>query len=628
MFEINEEYFRMKEELEIILEENGFINLDEKIKEEILYEFSLEKEDYEIREEKELKPTDLKYTIMLKQAIIKTFEKYKDVIIDDVEDTDIEDDYSEESDAQIRGNDRLKAKKEEYIVLDDDSELEEIHRKGIDDSKIVRSTERYLIKDSLLDCFTLLLYDLSALSDNETINNYLMQNQPNPTKENVNDKYYLLVATLLFTLENFFNHKRLDSFMEKDYSKRIYDGLRLDDILYLDTNDIPLSLDEPSSLDYYERIAATANDKLVDTQTHAFKPNVICQAIRNAFAHHEWNLGQDGRIQLYKKDKSGPKTFNIAIDSNNLDILVTAILEEELKDKFKVFYKYYEKIFSYTGWLINPHENKEIINEFISDCISSEIITEEEIKGKTDDEVYRILSDKIVKLISIRTLSEYIEITNNSEYQTFDSSFVRITAPNPYNRALPSQMTKKYKIEALINTITNTYFVHMGIKKSQKEATDFSALNLSKEYIRIYNAEEIADRDRKIKKHEDLIKQYEATIEKYKNDKQKVAKYTSLIERQKELIEENKATCEKNLNNPSSEVIFNHIRNSCAHGRLNIYFDDPRNPDISNAKIYFEDKDETGKLSFKATIHLTDLLNIMLSPYIDKNLIESSNIAL
>ena len=628
MFEINEEYFRMKEELEIILEENGFINLDEKIKEEILYEFSLEKEDYEIREEKELKPTDLKYTIMLKQAIIKTFEKYKDVIIDDVEDTDIEDDYSEESDAQIRGNDRLKAKKEEYIVLDDDSELEEIHRKGIDDSKIVRSTERYLIKDSLLDCFTLLLYDLSALSDNETINNYLMQNQPNPTKENVNDKYYLLVATLLFTLENFFNHKRLDSFMEKDYSKRIYDGLRLDDILYLDTNDIPLSLDEPSSLDYYERIAATANDKLVDTQTQAFKPNVICQAIRNAFAHHEWNLGQDGRIQLYKKDKSGPKTFNIAIDSNNLDILVTAILEEELKDKFKVFYKYYEKIFSYTGWLINPYENKEIINEFISDCISSEIITEDEIKGKTDDEVYRILSDKIVKLISIRTLSEYIEITNNSEYQTFDSSFVRITAPNPYNRALPSQMTKKYKIEALINTITNTYFVHMGITKSQKEATDFSALNLSEEYIRIYNAEEIAERDRKIKKHEDLIKQYEATIEKYKNDKQKVNRYTSLIERQKELIEENKATCEKNLNNPSSEVIFNHIRNSCAHGRLSIYFDDPVNPDISNAKIYFEDKDETGKLSFKATIHLTDLLNIMLSPYMDKNLIESSNIAL
>lgn len=111
MFEINEEYFRMKEELEIILEENGFISLDEKIKEEILYEFSIEKEDYEIRKEKELKPTDIRYTIMLKQAMIKTFEKYQGVTINEVEDTDTEDDYSEESDAQIRGNDRLRAKK-------------------------------------------------------------------------------------------------------------------------------------------------------------------------------------------------------------------------------------------------------------------------------------------------------------------------------------------------------------------------------------------------------------------------------------------------------------------------------------------------------------------------------------
>ena len=98
----NDEFFEMKDFVKNILIEEGLENLHDNLKEAILNEFSAKVEDYNMANDTTLSSTSPEYRKLLLATIKFVLENNKDVAFRSFNTYDvIEDDYSEQSDAQI-----------------------------------------------------------------------------------------------------------------------------------------------------------------------------------------------------------------------------------------------------------------------------------------------------------------------------------------------------------------------------------------------------------------------------------------------------------------------------------------------------------------------------------------------
>lgn len=615
-----DEYIEIKDEIINRLETKGKYNIKEKIIDAIVYEFYAIKDYYEYKYNRILLNDSLIYYKIMDLSIDITLKNY-DIksIYEDEEDIKIEDDYSEESDAQI-----IKIPHIIHIEEDEktyiDEQLEEINSIDYNFIRSISKKEEneYQVKEDISEAFKLLLKKYSNMNNHPLIQQYLELSPEIYTKENIIDMYYLLISTLLFKINLFYKNK-LDTVMSSKEQSQEYDGINIEEIIFLDHDNNPINIyGEILGENYFLTIAQNGNDSIFSENSLTFLPEIFCKNIRNAFAHHAWKFSKDGRLYFYHVNQTtGKKDFNIAIDKKNLDATIYAILKTCLKDKYKIYLKYYKDMYDYNGLYEFDFTSQEEIQKVIKLFKETQIISEEEISNMLDektsqydiDKVKEYINEKLENLAFIKTLAEELDdIKYVNQIYTYNFSFYKITESH-YETKIPPEIKNKYLSNAMIITILNAFFVHMNLDKTFIRKVDFSSLTPTPEYIKLLEEQ----RDKQILKHTLIIENAKTDLTTYKNVPKKVENLNKKIERENQHIETIKETFENKKKLKNTESVFNHIRNSIAHGNIEIIDDGNKlvikdiEPDSNNREI-----------TFGATIEINKLLEIILNPLIEK----------
>ncbi len=617
-----EEHVSITEQVKKELRRLGYYNQIEKKIDAIAYEFYSTKKTIEDKHDIIIKPNTQKYHELLIDAINHVLGNYRNVIIDDEMTDTIEDDYSEESDAQLRRKPHIIYIEEDIDDFEYDEEYEEIYPQDYKFliNKTLRKESKYKTKEDISKAFKLLLHELLYVNPNATIRQYLTQKDVTYLPEDYQDKNYLLISTLLFKINSFYKGK-LNTVMSSNTTSSVYDGIEIDELIYLNQNDRPISRESEIQYDdYYVMVNQNGNNSIFNSKGN-FMPEEYCKNIRNAFAHHAWNFTSDGRIHLFHLDpNTSQKDLNLAIDRKNLDATVYAILETCLKDKYKAFYQYYNYMYDFEEPLDLDLKTQEEIKNLVELFIAVGILTQEEVKDMYDEvtdeydinKLQKYLEPKIEDMTFIKVLSEYIDsaIDQSKDYQ-YSFSFYEITESNQFEVNVPDKIKSKCLIDAIIITILNTYFVHMNFDEAYIQNLDLSQITPSSDYIKLLEKQ----RDDQILKHNVAIANLQSDLITYKNAPKKIATINAKILREQTQIETIKQTCENKKKNLNTQAIFTHIRNSLAHGNIKI---------IDNGKkVVIKDYDTNSRnkrLTFEGTIELDKLLEIMLISLINREL--------
>ena len=207
-------------------------------------------------------------------------------------------------------------------------------------------------------------------------------------------------------------------------------------------------------------------------------------------------------------------------------------------------------------------------------------------------------------------LAEYIddEVFIKENY-TCTFTFYNITSPKYEYIEIPEKVRHKYLSDAIIVTILNTFFVHLNLDAITINSLDFSSIIPSQKYIEILEKQ----RDEQILKHEIIIANAQSDLKTYKNIPKKVANLNKKIEREKNNIEIIKQTFENKKNMKNTENVFNHIRNSIAHGNIEI-INDGRKIVIKD----YETQNDNQEITFEGEIETNKLLEIIINSLIEK----------
>ncbi|MDD3452937.1 MAG: hypothetical protein PHN42_01500 [Bacilli bacterium] len=525
------------------------------------------------------------------------------------------------------------------------------------------------INSSKIDYFSLcknqLLNEINLLLVNEDENEFSAES------ENKNfDYFWSLITTTLLTSEKLCGKEKIDSFIDnKDFLESIEEiilkyGVNVSNYYcesfgnyFLDENNEVINpfyeLELPDiENDIYNNKNYGCNDLIVENN----KINYIklVKRIRNALAHSNYEVLNNDYIKIYHYENN-KLDLNIVINKLIVLTIIDEINEKVLKTYSEFFFQYKESC--HPLWFNENISDEEII----SHILSFKIINKDEIikilkeskktKEYHEKEQNSLLKKEIIfgliykkispffKMAQVLDLIIYEKYKNNEKLEEY--FYHKYGLYNYYSEPISKAKEKKEKFKLLFLSLLNIIFLHNFNNKVDIKIVDFSYFNIDKNVLNgiienIYNDINLIQEDieNKFVKKKDMLSEknilskrldnnyrnnnyYNVVLpQKIDDSKQKLINLENSIHEKKvqiykklfEIIElKNQSFFDEGF----SKMILRHIRNSLAHG--NVYF--VQEIDLNNLlnnDICFEDYSPNDKqLSFKTTINVKDLFNII-----------------
>ena len=521
-------------------------------------------------------------------------------------------------------------------------------------------------------------FDSNSTINGYSINNYGMMEEP--TKEEI-DEYeeaeFLYDKNFLLEYQDYITQKYKDSIYEPDNQEMIVFEKK-----YNFDHEIDYNPDDYTGDDYNDWAEEEYNEALAtlpETLKNKDIPNInmIIQCIRNALAHNQFNITEEG-LSMYSKD-SNTGLINFECVISNIDMI--EILEKYINMLFNgqniikipyILYLYYSDIgdrrdrIEYNNLkdiLYNEFKLLNLENEYlkiISDVENditlnrNEYLKDYDKEGNLSKEEYldierRIILinflkkfftenqkiiDKECKLLEVlfvlESFNNQLEENwydvynaynyNNDDIINLDNSEVMIYHKFPwlYHVNIPIDIRG---FIAKMNVLFNLLFVQCSYENINKDQIDLSMMIINSEYIDEKNKIFSLQIDKIKAKCDKSLKKIDELNNAINSGRVGVEKQ-ELLDAMKDDLLRMRANVRKlkaewtsatSFNNLS---IFNHIRNSFAHGSYTIQI--PKNEmDLKSFNIIIRDYEpETDKLTFSGTISIYDLLTQLLKPEI------------
>lgn len=387
---------------------------------------------------------------------------------------------------------------------------------------------------------------------------------------------------------------------------------------------------------------------------------------RNALAHSNYEVLDEKNIRLYHYNRGTKKLdFNVILDPSVI-VLIVDELNEIANEKYSEFMESYVQGPS-EKWM-HMELNDEVIKKYI---LSFDVVGEDEvasiIEGVNSNETFTSLDvekqfEFINKLIYEKIkpsydagviINDYLycnpdrRIVSDSLYEKYDifqylsSDFYNTSTSNANDDVYVQNKFKFLLLSLLESSILNGY----NFNENKEIGTiDFSGMHLDEEILKLFLIqngvksfkkkellEQLSDRNiHEINKKIELINKKQALIDQHNldNDYFNIVLPTQIHELENDVrelgnqnvinvveIEKIKSQgCMYNYEENLSHFIFNHLRNSLAHG----YVKFPNNINLSNVSdmmITFEDynPDNKKELTFRGTMKFGDLLTVITS---------------
>lgn len=400
---------------------------------------------------------------------------------------------------------------------------------------------------------------------------------------------------------------------------------------------------------------------------------------RNSLAHSNYEVIDEEHIRLYHYNKNTKKLdFNIILEPSII-VLIIDELNEIASNKYSYFMPYYYDP-SNSVLLEDEITDNSIIEymlsfEMFDEAVAINIL--DEIKNKksftnalTDEDKVVVINETIYEKIRPAydvgvILNTYLYCDENgkiladelyNKYGIFDylnSEYYNTTESN-INDNVYVQNKFKFLLLALLNcSLLNGYNINEG---KDIETIDFGKMNINEVTFKKFleknahktntlidlmekevekNKKEFNEKTKSIDKKQEILAAHNidndyfnvilpAQIDNLKKERTNIIAsnvYTTL-EIEKAKREGSMYNFDKNI----SQFIFNHLRNSLAHG----YVKFPKIINLSNVSdmvITFEDynPDNKKELTFCGSMRLGDLLNVITSCKYVNNIMEINN---
>lgn len=386
---------------------------------------------------------------------------------------------------------------------------------------------------------------------------------------------------------------------------------------------------------------------------------------RNALAHSNYEVIDENHIRLYHYNTNTKKLdFNVILEPSII-VLIADELNEIASDKYSYFMVYYNE--PSNSLLLEDEITDEKIIEYMLSFdmfdrdvalnILNEIKNKEEyLNAKLDDDkvvvINKAIYEKIKPVYDVGIiLNEYLYCDKNGrivddelydKYGVFNylnSEYYNTVEVN-INDNIYVQNKFKFLLLALLNcSLLNGYNINEG---KDIGIIDFSKMNVDEEIVMkfleknsvktSYIIEELGkeiEKNKKlmdeksilIAKRQDILKKHNmdndyfnivlpSEINKLKTEQMKIneSNISIFLEIEKVKKQGSMYNFDKNI----SQFIFNHLRNSLAHGYVK-FPDNINLANISDVIINFEDynPDDKKELTFRGSIKLGDLLTII-----------------
>lgn len=388
---------------------------------------------------------------------------------------------------------------------------------------------------------------------------------------------------------------------------------------------------------------------------------------RNALAHSNYEVIDENHIRLYHYNANTKKLdFNVILEPS-LIVLIVDELNEIASDKYSYFMDYYYDP-SFSTLLETEIIDETIIQYMLSfDMFDEEIASSilNEIKNKkeylnvtTDKEKVIIINETIYERIKPAydvgiIINDYLycdetgKIISDELYDKYGvfnylNSEYYNTSEGNINDDVYVQNKFKFLLLALLNcSLLNGYNINEG---KNIGIIDFSKMNIDKDTLKQFcknnhlktlneinimkqeidkNEKQLEKKAIAINKKRDILMKHNidndyfnnvlpSQIQKLESERMNItaSNICTLFELEKAKLQ----GCSYNFRKNISQFIFNHLRNSLAHG----YVTFQKNIDLSNvsdAIITFEDynPDNKKELTFRGSIKVGSLLTVITS---------------
>ena len=525
---------------------------------------------------------------------------------------------------------------------------------------------------------------LHRFDSNSTINGYSVHEyglMEAPTKEEIveqEDAELLDNPTYLFEYQDYIDSKYRDSIYEPDDQEQI-----IFEEKYNFDHGIDYNPDDYYTYDGYSDWIEEEYNKALATLPEMLKngdmPNInmIIQCIRNALAHSQFNITEDG-LSMYSKDSTtGLVNFECVISNMDMIEILEKYIDTVFHEKkivkipyimFLIFndtidgadkfgYDELKGILNIEFKLLNlENEYLKIINDVEEDIRinRNKYLGNHDKEDNLSEEEYLEVDRRIVlvnlvqnffiknmtiiskecKLLEILFILEDFDrqleqnsfnIYKNHEYKhddIIDLDNLEATIYQKYSWLYTIDISVDVKsFIAKIAVLLNLLFVQCSYENINKDQIDLSMMIINNEYLdeknKIFSSqiEKIkAKCDKSLKKIDELNnainsgrvgEEKQELLDAMKDDLWRMRANVSKLK--------SEWTSAISFNNSS---IFNHIRNSFAHGSYTIQI--PENEmDLKLFNIIIRDYEpETNKLTFSGTISIYDILTQILKPEI------------
>ena len=524
---------------------------------------------------------------------------------------------------------------------------------------------------------------LHKFDSNSTINGYSANDygmMEGMTKEEIDE--YEEVESLsnkdfLFEYQDYIAKKYKDSIYEPDDQEMIVFEKKYNFDHGIDYN--PDDYDGGSYNDWAEEEYNEALATLPEILKNKDMPNInmIIQCIRNALAHNQFNITEEGLSMYSKNNETGLINFECVI--SNIDMI--EILEKYINMVFsekriikipyilnlyfcgnvdrrnEIGYNKLKDILSREFRLLKlDNEYLKIINDVENDITvnRNEYLKEYDKEGNLSEEEYLDIErrnilvnfakqffiknqgiiDKECKLLEVlfvlESFNNQLEENwydvysaynyNQDDIINFNNSEVMIYNKFPwlYHVNIPIDIRD---FIAKMTVLFNLLFVQCSYENINKDQIDLSMMTINSEYIDEKNNIFSSQIDRIKAKCDKSLKKIDE-LNNAINTGRVGGEKQELLDAMKDDLWRMRANVNKlkaewtsaiSFNNSS---IFNHIRNSFAHGSYTIQI--PENEmDLKSFNIMIRDYEpETNKLTFSGTISIYDILTQILKPEI------------